>query len=97
MGRTHPARGDSGDAGYPGEKRQGALRGILELLRLAAHEGARYIREVTAATLRQPADPLYAAGERGRVRVGAGRNRPGMLHPRVESAGWWPAIWQVSA
>src|SRR3712207_7437451 len=35
-----------------------------ELLRLAAHEGARYLREVRAASLRQPADSLYAAGER---------------------------------
>ena len=40
VGRPHPARGDTRGAGHPSEERQGALRGLLQLLGMAAHEGA---------------------------------------------------------
>ena len=39
---------------------QGPLRRLLELLRLAHHEGARRRREAQLPALRQPADPLHA-------------------------------------
>src|SRR3712207_8537344 len=53
---------------HPSEERQGTLRGIIQLLGLAADEGARHLRETRVAALHKPADPLHAAGEGGRVR-----------------------------
>ena len=62
MGRPDPARGDAGGARRPRPQRQGPLCRLLQLLRLAADEGAR--RSASAqrpGALRQPADPLHAA------------------------------------
>ncbi len=45
--------------------------------------------------LRLPADPLHAAGPRGRVRARADRRRPGRRHPRLEPARRRSAVGQV--
>ena len=45
--------------------------------------------------LRQPADPLHAAGARGRIRAGADLDRPGARHPGVEPDRWRPALRQI--
>ena len=74
---------------------QGALHRLLELFRLAHHEGARRRRHGRAPALRQPADPLHAAGARGRIRTGADLPRPGPRHPRLEPARRRPALRQV--
>ena len=73
MGRPHPARGDHRGARQPRARRQGPLRRLLQLLRLARDEGARRRRPRPPPALRQPADPLHAAGARGRIRAGADR------------------------
>ncbi len=44
MGRPDPGRGDHGGAGHARAPRQGALYRLLQLLRLAHHEGARRCR-----------------------------------------------------
>ena len=63
------ARGDARGARHPGPLRQGPLCRLLQLLRLAPDEGARGRRPPRLPALRQPADPLHAAGARGRVRA----------------------------
>ena len=63
--------------------------GRLELLGMAPDEGAGRRRPQELRAARQPADPLLAAGSRGRVRTGAARARS------RASASWsglrWPA------
>ena len=73
--------------------RQGPLHRLLELLRLAHHEGARRIATGRAApALRQPADPLHAAGARGGIRAGADLDRRGARHPGLEPDRRRPAL-----
>ena len=47
--------------------------------------------------LREPADPLHAAGARGRVRAHPGAPRPGRRRPRLEPARRRPAVGEVPA
>ena len=92
VGQPHPAGGDTGGAGHPCEERQVRYVGSSNYSGWQLMK-ALGISEARVAALRQPADPLHAAGEGGRVRVGAARHRSGVPHPRVEPAGRWPAIW----
>ena len=65
------ARGDARRARPPRPLRQGALHRLLQLRRLAAHEGARHLRAARPPALRLAADLLLAAGARRRVRARA--------------------------
>ena len=58
-------------------QRQGPLRRLLELRRLAGDEGARDCRPHRAAAIRQPAGAPVAPGTRGRVRDRPLGHRPG--------------------
>ena len=73
VGRADPARGDGRGARHARPPGQGALRRLLELLRLAPHEVARGRRSARRPALREPADPLHAAGARGGVRAASRR------------------------
>ena len=74
---------------------QGPLHRLLQLLRLAHHEGARRRSEGRPPAVRQPADPLHAAGARGGIRAGADLARPGTRHPGVEPDRRRAAVRQV--
>ena len=95
MGRADTAGRDDGGARPPRPAGQGALHRLLELFRLAHHEGARHRPDGRAPALRQPADPLHAAGARSRIRTGADLARPGPRHSRLEPARRRPALRQV--
>ena len=97
VGRPDAARGDDRGARLARALGQGPLRRRLELLGLAAHEGARRRRPPRLPALRHPADLLLAAGARRRVRAPAAGRRPGRRHPRLEPAGRRPAVGQVPA
>ena len=87
MGRQDAARGDAGGARHARASGQGPLCRLLQLFRLAHHEGARRSAERDRLpALRQPADPLHARGARGRIRAGADLDRPGARHPGLEPA-----------
>ena len=84
VGRADPDRGDGRGARHARPSGQGALRRLLELLGLAPHEVARGRRSTRRPALREPADPLHAAGARGGVRAHPGGPRPGS---RASSSG----------
>ena len=86
VGRGDAARGNAVGARHARARRQGPLRRLLELFRLAPDEGTRRRRRARLSALRHPADPLYARGARGRVRARADRGRRGRRHPRLEPA-----------
>ena len=71
VGRRDAARGDARRARPPRRLRQGALHRLLQLRRLARHEGARHLRAARLPALRLAADLLLAAGARRRVRARA--------------------------
>ena len=73
VGRRDADGGDAGRARRPRPRRQGPLRGLLELLGLAAVEGARRLGAARPRALRQPAGLLLAAVARRRVRDRARR------------------------
>ena len=81
-----PLEETHGGARHAGPPGQGPLRRLLQLFGLAHHEGARRRRRAPLPALRPPADPLHAAGPRGRVRAGADQPRPG----RVGMLVWTP-------
>ncbi|CAA9281320.1 MAG: Aldo/keto reductase, SMc04322 family, partial [uncultured Actinomycetospora sp.] len=95
LGRRDAAGGDARGARHAHQQGQDPLHRLLELLGLAHHEGTRGVRARRVPALRLPADPLHAAGPRGRERAGPGVGRPGPRHPRVEPDRRRPALGQV--
>ena len=90
VGRPDAARGDARGARRARPRGQGPLHRLLQLFRLASHEGARHRRARRQLALRQPADLLLAAGARRRVRAGPDRRST------RASASWSGARWPAA-
>src|SRR5450830_8505 len=95
MGRPDAAGRDAFGAGYARGAGQDPLYRLLELLRLAYHEGAGRIGSQAISTIRNPADPLYAGGTRGRIRAVADLGGPGSRRDGVEPPGRRTAFGRV--
>ena len=95
VGRHDAAGRDAGRAGHPRDPGQDPLHRMLELFGLACHEGARGERHAALPAFRDPADPLYAGGPRGRIRAAADLGRPGPWCAGLESAGRRAALGQA--
>ncbi len=87
VGRPDAAGGDARRARAPRAERQGPLRRLLELRRLAGDEGARDRAAIGSAGVRQPAGLPVAAGALGRVRDRPLGDRPGPRPADLEPAG----------
>ena len=74
---------------------QGPLRRLLQLLRLARHEGDGGRPPRRPHPVRLAADPLHLAGARGRIRADSDRGRPGPRRPGLEPARRRPALRQA--
>ena len=96
VGRPDPARGDDGGARRARALRQGALRRLLELFRLAHDEGDGGRPPRASRPVRLRADPLHPAGARRRIRAPADRRRPEARRARLEPARRRPALRQAS-